>query len=1033
MSQNFTLSTLKLGGMQSINGFHLKVTLNCVEKSPGVTTINWESFLGTTGEQTGNSAAAELFLKINAIQGSSSATSIEAIPWLPNDGWYNFYDPSYSKKVESGSFDYYHDSNGKASFNITLDANIGGVQDDAYNNFLDTTTKITLTDSMPYTNCGAPTSVKASGIIKPNGTFTVSWSGATAGTSNPIKRYEVYYLLSSNGAAPSASNYTGMALIESTSSSGSTTFTVSGATRGHKIVCGVITKGAQYNSNNPIKTGGSVTINSLPGAPTVSVNKTIVPSTNGQVTFTVTAGTDNNSSQTKTLYYSTSSSPSSTKTKITSPWSPTVTATTTYYFWTYDGLEYSSSPSTGIKITKNTKPKFSASISSQNLISENKPSGENYTISPTITLTVDTTVGQPNRKFTYILEYGPSASLGSSKTIYTNITDTQIQIADIRTQNIGHEASGAYYRFSIQCYDGIEYSAVVPTHTRYVTKVPSLESLYNKDASSSVFGFYNGNIATHYSKYLNFVFAKDQGYNILKFNNQAGNEQTISLTTGTKTAGSWTTNEEIDSSITHNLSYRLGYTSGYINKTTTDQSITKIARTILKNFNFALNNQNYSFFTDSAIYSNTVGHNYNNSPLTEGKIKEYGINSKLDSNHVFVKINTNNSWTSSIGVSPKSATSDNTIEFMLPMSSVAEEIAKLFTSTQKNNLYDATIYFYVKNDFGDETSISSQFRINFIENDNISLEKQQIYPETSTETNTIDTWLYLKEGMGDLIGNFIIKSYNTGPKGEIQILRSTETNWQTLVSFNFSGSGNAAPSSPISYSISNLTVQTIGEISNSNYTISYRLKVITDAGSKTFQLYNNIPVCGHIPAVLSIEGSQYNEGNKVLELKYKIISAGADVSNLELGNENKITLFLNGTQTPISESDISSPSDYFSNLDSLKTATFEYDFGASESNLVKLGITTTLSTYLKTDTSTPYFQTTKTPNLDIITPATVFNILPTIAYRKNHLGINILEPSNNDNAIIVIGEASGRDTIYFQSASGNYGKVQNFIVDCGSW
>ena len=1033
MSQNFTLSTKKLGGMQHINGFHLQVKLNCVEKGPGVTTINWESFLGTTGEQTGNSAAAELILKISSIEGSSSATSIEAIPWLPDDGWYNFYDPSYSKKVKSGSFDYYHDSSGKGSFNITLDANIGGVQDDAYNNFLDTTTKITLTNSMPYTNCGAPTSVKASGIIKPNGTFTVSWSGATAGTSNPIKKYEVYYLLSSNGAAPSASNYTGMTSIESTSSSGSATFTISGATRGHKIVCGVITKGAQYNSNNPIKTGGSVTINSLPGAPTASVNKTIVPSTNGQVTFTVTAGTDSNSSQTKTLYYSTSSSSSSTKTKITSPWSPTVTATTTYYFWTYDGLEYSSSPSAGIKITKNTKPKFSASISSQSLISENNSSGKNYTISPTITLTVDTTVGQPNRKFTYTLEYGSSTSLGSSKTIYTNIADTQIQIADIRTQNIDHESNGAYYRFSIQCYDGIEYSAVVSTDIRYVTKVPSLEGLYNKNASSSVSGFYSGNIATHYSKYLNFIFAKDQGYNILKFNNQAGNEQTISLTTGTKTAGSWTTAEEINSSIIHNLSYRLGHTSGYINKTTTNQTIIKIARTFLENFQFSLSNQNYNFFTDSAVYSNTVGHNYDASPLTTGAIKNYGINSILDSNHIFVKIYTNNSWTSSINVTPNSSTNDSSIGFNLSANSIASEITKLFTSAQKNNLYDAIIYFYVKNDFGDEFSISSQFKINFIENDNINLITQGICPETNT--NTIDKWIYLKEGMGNLIGNFTIKSYNTGPKGEIQILRSTETNWQTLKSFNFTGSGNATPNNPINYSISNLIIQAVEEISNFNYTISYRLKVITDAGSKTFQLYNNIPVRGHIPAILSIEGSQYNEGNKTLTLKYKVISAGADISNLKLGNENKISIFLNGTQTPISESNISSPSNYFSDLGSLKTATFVYNFGSSESNLVKLGITTTLSTYLKSDTSksTPYFQTTKAPNLDIITPVTVFNILPTIAYRKNHLGINILEPSNNDNAIIVIGEASGRDTIYFQSASGNYGKVQNFIVDCGEW
>jgi hypothetical protein len=136
---------------------------------------------------------------------------------------------------------------------------------------------------MPYTNCGAPTSVTASGIITPNGTFTVSWSGATAGVSNAIAGYDVYYRITSNGSAPDTSSdkYSGMKTVSSTSTSGSTTFTVSGATRGHKIVCGVVAKGKNYNSSPSMKTGGLVTINRLPSAPNVSVNKTIVPSTGG--------------------------------------------------------------------------------------------------------------------------------------------------------------------------------------------------------------------------------------------------------------------------------------------------------------------------------------------------------------------------------------------------------------------------------------------------------------------------------------------------------------------------------------------------------------------------------------------------------------------------------------------------------------------------------------------------------------------------------------------------------------------------------
>ena len=72
-----------------------------------------------------------------------------------------------------------------------------------------------------FTACGAPTSVSASGIITQNGTFTVSWSGATAGNANSISGYDIYYLISANGTAPSTSNYTGKVSVDLSSASGS--------------------------------------------------------------------------------------------------------------------------------------------------------------------------------------------------------------------------------------------------------------------------------------------------------------------------------------------------------------------------------------------------------------------------------------------------------------------------------------------------------------------------------------------------------------------------------------------------------------------------------------------------------------------------------------------------------------------------------------------------------------------------------------------------------------------------------------------
>ena len=76
----------------------------------------------------------------------------------------------------------------------------------------------------------------------------------------------------------------------------------------------------------------------------------MVPSGGGSVTFTLSAKDPD--SQTTSFYSSTSAGGN--KTKISSGGSISVSNTTTYYFYSYDGLEYSSSY-TSKAITKNTK------------------------------------------------------------------------------------------------------------------------------------------------------------------------------------------------------------------------------------------------------------------------------------------------------------------------------------------------------------------------------------------------------------------------------------------------------------------------------------------------------------------------------------------------------------------------------------------------------------------------------------------------------------------------------------------------------
>ena len=217
---------------------------------------------------------------------------------------------------------------------------------------------ITATETQT-TKCSAPTSVTVSKtIVSPTGSFKISWSGAKGGTNNQIVSYDVYLKVSPTGTAPTVDDYDKKIWVDvpDGTTSGSTTINLSDLkkpTRGHKIVCGVVTRGwAEENYYSGIKIGSSVKINQLPESPKiVSTNTRVVSASGTEVIFNVTAGSEPDE-QSRTLYYATSST--GTKTKFTSPLSKTLNAAATYYFYTYDGIEYS--PATSINITLNTKP-----------------------------------------------------------------------------------------------------------------------------------------------------------------------------------------------------------------------------------------------------------------------------------------------------------------------------------------------------------------------------------------------------------------------------------------------------------------------------------------------------------------------------------------------------------------------------------------------------------------------------------------------------------------------------------------------------
>lgn len=209
----------------------------------------------------------------------------------------------------------------------------------------------------PYTVCGAPTAVSITrngggSIITQDDTVYISWSGASAGVSNSIQSY---YIECKEG-----NSVVGTKSVKSTNTSGNTTVSMKGRTRGSNITATVQTRGsAGSNYYSGAKTSSnSVKVNTLPNEPTGSGKTVSYGSTS--TTLSITAGNTNDSGQSGSVYYSSSASGTKTAFSSGSTKLSLSTGENKYYFWTYDGLEYSSNYLT-ITIKRDTKiPTISA-------------------------------------------------------------------------------------------------------------------------------------------------------------------------------------------------------------------------------------------------------------------------------------------------------------------------------------------------------------------------------------------------------------------------------------------------------------------------------------------------------------------------------------------------------------------------------------------------------------------------------------------------------------------------------------------------
>lgn len=950
----------------------------------------------------------------------------------------------------SGSFTVIHSSDGSGSFIVSISAYI----DSGYNweHNASAYETCTLDTNLAYTSCSAPTSVTASGIVAPNGEVTVSWSGASGGTSNSISGYDIYWRITSEGSVPSTSTYTNKTSISSTSNSGSTKINVGTATRGYTVVFGVVTKGSAGSSYySGIRTGGSVKINSKPTKPlSASVSPTMIPAEGGNVTFTVSPGSDSDG-QTVGLKYATSAS--GTRTTCASSFSLKLTAAGTYYFWSNDGLEDSDDYIT-VSVSSNTKPTITIKVSGTTQETVNTLSGATYVLNPTITLTKGENGQQDGNTYNYYIHYSSDNSTWTKQLLWGKDSSLVKTIDDVRS--LGYFTSlattGYYYYFSATRNDGMDTSNAVDTSSTkyYVSKRPSLLGMYNtQDYQNINLSEFQG----YFSKALSFKFQRDTGYNSLKIFSGATQVGTISLTAASDgLKGQWLGINLTKGSYT--FTGELGHAANnfYTSKLTLGSSY-KIENLEAKNLTAS---SDFQVYTSGVTYDFSIYNTFNvsYSELTSSKYKEYGISDISNSFYAKLTVDSATGNSQPLTIVQKTDNGNSTTNDTLYFSLTAAQLYTMLpTVSNKNKTYQGTLTVGFIDVFGTDTNTSINYTVNY-----------GVAPQVTScsikvnNSKEINTWEYLKETMPLTISG-VVKSYNSNPKIQVQINRikneveSGYVNFGSpidLASKSTVSSTSPSQGNPIIYTFSNQEIITIGELTELDYQVNFRVKVITDADSKFHytgsKLYaGNIKVCGHTSqGAVTLNEADYSStevtrATSYLNYRYTNDHPGA----LTITDNDYYSLALTAKlqYRNISSSDWSNATLIDIGIDSLnlfltysntrRSVVFSFPEDA-DAFVCRLILTTTQTV----TNDTEEYATIKTVYTN---EQAVYNVLPTVSYRKNLLGINASNLNNYENAVIVIGEHSSKNIIYLVSSTGvkeintSTGQLTGFVIDGGAW
>ena len=763
----------------------------------------------------------------------------------------------------------------------------------------------------------------------------------------------------------------------------------------------------------------------------------VFKSTDSNIVITgITAGNANFGASGQTVRYSTSSNTISTEVVTNNE----ITAKEgTYYFWTYDGREYSSSYVTAT-VSKNIKPKLETCKIEKEVLSTVYRKTEifsgaleevsfNLKGNKNLKYKIEINYSENNVKKTYLLKN--NQSLGTSEII----TETFYPRALNLPQNIS-------YSFKITPQDDYEIGDGVELNKIYkIPPLPEFLRYYNRRAYSNAPHTQSNNFADE----LRILFSYDSYFvkngKVSLVAGEGNFSGTIEL------SSRLTVNNLKKSSVNVNLiaSDSLIFGEEYnivlrlsLNNQTVEKTIEGIKRTpildptpssgssfLVKPFTSGLETTD-GYFQELKI--STKG------SKSFGNVEAFYTNYNLDSNKWWKTelIINNNTLNITDFIRPLKVSEINSSDYITRTfstrinndnSAFFNSLKDIIPKQQRQGKITGILRNTITNGFG--KVVSGQAAL-------VTLDFEET-AHYQVKDNNLGTYSFLYEGYNIEIP-LTIKTYSMNPVTfEVMIRRGENGNFVNYIgpeTVNYTGEGIEFGSPRI---VTKTLKKEIGEIQDSkNCYFSIR---ILDGSKEITTSWNNKIAYKRLKSITpsltftKAEYSNYSNDEGKVVTSFSNLDFGYD--NTQVGGTGAYSFKISQTLNfSLQTKDSPTPS-----LTDIKKGSFSYI--TSKINDFKNGELLLTVTIKYFEGEKEIVELTKT---GISNTYTVYGISPTVAYRTNHLGVNTT--LFNDNDILVIAPSSNRDIIRLRKAGSEKesftinlktGTLEGFIfnIDCG--